>query len=72
VGADADAKHVQVWINGQSYEELQEWESNGLYKSSLVNNWKGNVKRTEYVVVDGETEVPIKIRHDEKNSVTKI
>lgn len=44
VGADAEAKQLQVWINGQSYEELKEWESNGLFKSSHVNNWKGNVK----------------------------
>ena len=29
-------------------------------------------RRTEYVVVDGDLEVPIVIKHDEKNQVTKI
>lgn len=38
----------------------------------MVNNWKGNIKRTEYVVVKNDQEVPISIRHDEKNCLTKI
>lgn len=29
-------------------------------------------RKTEYVVVDNDEEVPIKIRHDEKNNLTKI
>ena len=30
------------------------------------------IRKTEYVVVDNDEEVPIKIRHDEKNNLTKI
>lgn len=45
IGTDAEAKQVQIWINGQHYDnDLPEWASEGIYKSSIVNNWKGNVK----------------------------
>lgn len=63
-----------MWINGQKYEDLPEWEwdQEGIYRSSIENNWKGKVKRTEYKILDGDEEVPVKIRHDEAKNITKV
>jgi len=45
LGADPEARHVKIQINGQSYEDLPEYENlKGIFKSSVENNWKGNVK----------------------------
>ena len=72
IGADPDAKQFLLTINGRAYEDLEEWDDKGITKSSMENNWKGNVKKTEYVVMDNDQEVSILVKHDEKNSLTKI
>lgn len=61
-----------LFINGVSYEDLEEWDDKGISKSSMENNWKGKIKKTEYVVMDNDVEVSIMVRHDEKNNLTKI
>lgn len=72
IGADEDKKQFMLNIDGVAYEDLLEWDDKGVYRSSMENNWKGKVKKTDYVVLADDEEVGIKIRHDEKTNLTKI
>ena len=38
----------------------------------MENNWRGKIKKTDYVIMVEDDEVLIKIRHDEKTKLTKI
>ena len=72
LGADADSKQFILFINGVQFEDLPEWDDKGICKASMENNWKTNIKKTDYNILDGDVEVPIRIRHDEKTGLTKI
>ena len=72
IGADAASKELLIHINGVAYDELPEFDDQGIYSSSVENNWKGTVKKTDYVVMDDDQEVQINIRHGEKTRTTKI
>ena len=51
---------------------MPEWDDKGVCKASMENNWKTNIKKTDYNIIVLDEEVPIRIRHDEKTNVTKI
>lgn len=51
---------------------MPEWDDKGIYRSSMENNWRGKIKKTDYVIMVEDDEVLIKIRHDEKTKLTKI
>ena len=53
-----------------------QWRTTGrrISSKSLINHclllvW---LRKTDYNILDGDVEVPIKIRHDEKTNLTKI
>ena len=72
LGADPNTKQFLLSINGRAYEHLPEWDDKGIYRSSMENNWRGKIKKTDYVIMVEDDEVLIKIRHDEKTKLTKI
>ena len=72
LGADPNTKQFLLSINGRAYEDLPEWDDKGIYRSSMENNWRGKIKKTDYVIMVEDDEVLIKIRHDEKTKLTKI
>ena len=44
VGADAATKQLLIHINGVAYDSLPDFDDQGIYQSSIENNWKGKVK----------------------------
>ena len=72
ISADAATKELLIHINGVAYDDLPEFDDQGIYACSVDNNWKGTVKKTDYVVMDDDQEVAINIRHGEKTRSTKI
>ena len=44
IGADAATKELLIHINGVAYDDLPEFDDQGIYACSVEHNWKGTVK----------------------------